>query len=94
MVDGAEALGTAGVLVRQTVAVAKRRRRTRTPIERLSLGGTHWRADGAPKAGYMSEAEARLEANRLWIEERIDLSTYQCEFCGAWHMGKSSLEDR
>ena len=42
----------------------------------------------------MSEAEARLEANRLWIEERIDLNTYQCDFCGAWHMGKSSFDER
>lgn len=86
--------GRTGELVGQTVVVAKRRRHKRTPPGPLSLGGTHWRADGAAKAGYMSESEARLEANRLWIEERIDLSTYQCEFCGAWHMGKSSFEDR
>lgn len=74
--------------------MAKRRRPKRMASTPLNLGGTHWRTDGAPKAGFMSEAEARLEANRLWIEERIDLNTYQCDFCGAWHMGKSSFDER
>ncbi len=60
----------------------------------LSLGGSHWRADGAAKATYMSASEAQIVANQLWVEERIDLNVYQCDFCGGWHMGKSADDVR
>ena len=52
----------------------------------MRLGG-HWRADGAPKTSYRNQADALVSADQQRRETGADLTVYQCDFCGAWHMG-------
>jgi hypothetical protein len=42
--------------------------------------GSHFNADGKPKRGYASEAEARGEA------DRFGLSYYRCDVCNKFHL--------
>jgi hypothetical protein len=42
--------------------------------------GSHFNADGKPKRGYDSEAEARGEA------DRFGLSYYRCDVCNKFHL--------
>ena len=72
----------------KTPCMARRRRPPRASHRPLSLGGSHWRSDGAAKARYPSERDAQDAAHLRWIEDRVDLNVYQCEFCSGWHMGK------
>jgi len=68
--------------------MARRRRPSRTSHRPLALGGTHWRADGAAKARFPSERDAQDAAQLRWVEDRVELNVYRCEFCNGWHMGK------
>ena len=72
----------------QTRGMARRRRSPRPSHRPLSLGGTHWRADGAPKARFASQRDAQDAAHLRWVEDRVELNVYLCEFCNGWHMGK------
>jgi hypothetical protein len=49
----------------------------------------HWRADGAPKVRYRTEAEANKAAFSYRLDHGADLNAYECEFCGGWHLGAS-----
>ena len=49
--------------------------------------GAHWRADGAPKTAYRSQAEALSVADERRQDSGAELNVYQCGFCHAWHMG-------
>ena len=49
--------------------------------------GSHWRADGAPKTGYRSQAEAQAAADNRRHVSGSDVDVYCCEFCQAWYMG-------
>jgi hypothetical protein len=71
---------------RAKCAVARRR----PPHKPLSVGSSHWRADGAPKVRYGSRAEALSAAYDRGTEEGIELSAYQCDFCDGWHMGRAT----
>ena len=51
--------------------------------------GAHWRADGAPKTAYRSEAEALAMAEERRRETGAVLSVYRCDHCSAWHLGNS-----
>lgn len=42
--------------------------------------GSHFNADGKPKRGYVSESEARQEA------DRFGLSYYRCDVCNKFHL--------
>ncbi|HMD47136.1 MAG TPA: hypothetical protein VKG43_13305 [Acidimicrobiales bacterium] len=62
----------------------------RTPHRSLSLSGSHWRADGAPKVRYGTEREAQMAAAERGAEGGVDLGVYRCEYCSGWHMGRTS----
>ena len=64
------------------------RRREEPRRTRLS----HWRADGAPKARYASEAEANRAAFGYRLEHGADLVAYSCSFCGGFHLGTQPEE--
>jgi hypothetical protein len=55
--------------------------------------GPHWRADGAPKAAYVTQGEALLVADERRRETGVELSVYQCEVCAGWHMGREPGRD-
>jgi hypothetical protein len=42
--------------------------------------GSHFRKDGKPKTGYVSEAVAKAEAARL------GMTYYRCDFCDRFHL--------
>ena len=48
---------------------------------------SHWRADGAPKTTYRSEAEAHFVADERRQDSGVELVAYRCGFCSAWHLG-------
>jgi len=68
-------------------------RRGRAEGRPLSLG-SHWRADGAPKAAFRSQQEALRAANVQQLESGIDLHVYECDFCARWHLGSSRARKR
>jgi hypothetical protein len=45
--------------------------------------GSHFRADGKPKTGYVRESVARAEAARL------GMSHYRCDFCDRFHLASA-----
>jgi hypothetical protein len=51
--------------------------------------GAHWRADGAPKATYMSQQEALSMADERHQETGTRLNVYRCDYCSGWHMGNA-----
>ena len=70
-----------------------RGRRRRPPVRppaddgRLRRLGPHWRADGAPKAAYLTQGEAMSVAEERRHETGVELSVYRCDVCAGWHMG-------
>ena len=50
--------------------------------------GSHWRADGLPKASYASQGDALTAALIRRQESGVELNVYRCDVCSAWHMGK------
>jgi hypothetical protein len=74
------------------VVMARRSKRNRPSwrdpeATRLPSLGAHWRADGAPKRAYASQAEALSVSDERRRESGADLNVYRCEYCHAWHMG-------
>jgi hypothetical protein len=59
----------------------------------LSLG-SHWRADGAPKAVFRTQSDALRAADGRRLEWGDDLDVYQCDFCSRWHLGSSTPRER
>ncbi len=49
--------------------------------------GSHWRADGRPKAAYSSQADALTAALVRREDSGVELTVYRCDVCSAWHMG-------
>ncbi|MEI6700164.1 MAG: hypothetical protein WCL38_00205 [Actinomycetota bacterium] len=65
-------------------------RRRRTPTHRpLAVNSSHWRSDGAAKARYPTERDARAAAAYRGTEAGYALSVYQCGFCSGWHMART-----
>ncbi len=46
--------------------------------------GSHFRADGKPKRGYVRESVARAEAARL------GMGFYRCDFCDRYHLASTA----
>lgn len=67
---------------------SRRRVRRRDEPRRVRL--SHWRHDGAPKARYQNQPDAERAALQYRLEHGTDFITYQCEFCGGWHLGNES----
>jgi hypothetical protein len=70
----------------------KARRRSvplRSDAARRFNPGSHWRADGTPKAAYRSQAEALSVADERRDDTGLELAVYRCEVCSAWHMGNA-----
>ena len=67
-------------------ALASRRNaRRREGPRRVRL--SHWRADGEPKARFAAQPDAERAAFAARLEHGVELITYQCGFCGGWHLG-------
>jgi hypothetical protein len=60
----------------------------RVPHRPLSIGSSHWRADGAAKVSYDTQADAMTAAQ--WADTDIELTTYRCDFCSGWHLASRS----
>ena len=58
-----------------------------TDDHRISGLGSHWRADGLPKAAYASQGDALTAALVRTQESGVELNVYRCDVCSAWHMG-------
>jgi hypothetical protein len=75
-----------------------RRRRARLSVRPPADGrrrlGPHWRADGAPKAAYLTQGEALSVAEERRRETGVELSVYRCDVCAGWHMGSRDGERR
>jgi hypothetical protein len=72
---------------------ARRNGARRQETRRLPLG-SHWRADGAPKAVFGSQQDALRAANVRRIESGVSLQAYECDFCSSWHLaGLGPRED-
>ena len=54
---------------------------------RIAGLGSHWRADGHPKAAYASQRDALTAALVRRQESGVALNVYRCDVCAAWHMG-------
>jgi len=69
--------------------------RRRRPVTTRPLGSIagHFKKDGSPKNAYRTEAEAKSAAQLAWTLNGVDLSTYRCDHCHQWHMGKRFRED-
>jgi hypothetical protein len=70
-----------------------RRRRPRPPTR--SLGGvtSHFTREGAPKTNYRTQKEAEESARVAWTIHGVELSSYRCDFCHHWHIGKRFRDD-
>lgn len=74
--------------------MGRRKARRRSAPARTGPGerfnpGSHWRADGAPKAAYRSQAEALSVADERRHDTGLELNVYRCEICSSWHMGSA-----
>ena len=91
-VCGAEPIpGQNGVVSRRNLP--KRGSRSRRDDPRPFSLGSHWRADGAPKAGFRSQQEALRAANVRRLESGVTLNAYECDFCSRWHLGSSTARE-
>ena len=72
----------------------KRGGRSRRDDRRPFSFGSHWRADGAPKAVFGSQQEALRAANVRRLEAGVTLNAYECDFCSRWHLGSSTARER
>ncbi len=61
------------------------RRLERRPPSRSS---SHFKRDGTPKKPYRTQQEAASAAQLAWTLEGVDLSTYRCDHCFQWHIGR------
>jgi hypothetical protein len=69
------------------------RRREADDSSRIPGLGSHWRADGNPKAAYLSQHDALTAALVRHQESGVDLDVYRCDVCSAWHMGNPRRGD-
>ena len=56
--------------------------------------GSHWRADGAPKAVFRTQQDALRAASGSQFDTGTVLNAYQCDFCSRWHLGSSGARER
>jgi hypothetical protein len=84
--------GQNGVVSRRNLPNRKGRSRRDDPRP-FSLG-SHYRADGAPKAAFRSQQEAQRAANVRQLESGVTLHVYECDFCSRWHLGSATARER
>jgi len=65
------------------------RRRARRKEEPRRVRLSHWRSDGTAKTRFAGPDDAERAALQSRLEHGVDLHSYQCEFCGGWHLGNS-----
>ena len=56
--------------------------------------GTHWRADGRPKAAYPTQRDALSVADERRYDTGVELVAYRCDTCSAWHLGNPAGRER
>jgi hypothetical protein len=44
------------------------------------------------KSRFASKADALGAANQRWIEDKVELNVYRCEYCNGWHLGRSTRD--
>ena len=71
----------------------QRRRRHEPPRRPLGNVTGHFTKEGSAKKRYRTQAEARSAAQLAWTLSGVDLTSYRCEHCHMWHIGKGSRED-
>lgn len=64
--------------------MARKHARRGGPPRRTRL--SHWRADMTPKTRFASEDDANRAAFQARLDHGRELTCYQCEFCGGWHL--------
>jgi hypothetical protein len=69
--------------------VRKSESRPTEDTNRIAGLGSHWRADGNPKAVYRSQGDALTAALVRRQESGVELNVYRCDVCAAWHMGNT-----
>ncbi len=65
------------------------RRRLRRQGATRPIRLPHWRADGQPKTRFGSAQEAQRAAFSSRLDHGVDLTVYECDICGGWHLGNS-----
>lgn len=72
-----------------------KQRRRRPAISSPSLGALagHFTKEGGAKKSYRTQAEAQSAAQLVWTLNGVDLSSYRCDHCHQWHIGKRFRED-
>jgi hypothetical protein len=66
----------------------KRSPRRRAPRAQPTPLSSHFKRDGTPKNSYRTEREAASAAQLAWTLNRVDLTTYRCDHCHQWHIGR------
>jgi hypothetical protein len=72
-----------------------KQRRRRPAISQRSESGLseHFTKEGPAKKRYRTQAEARAAAQLAWTLNGVELSSYRCNHCHLWHIGKRFRED-
>jgi hypothetical protein len=72
-----------------------KQRRRRPAITSRPLGSVagHFTKEGPAKKSYRTQDEARSAAQLVWTLNGVDLSSYRCDHCHLWHIGKRFRED-
>jgi hypothetical protein len=63
-------------------------RRRPSPSHPRRALAAHFTREGRPKTPYRTQSEAASAAQLAWTLERAELSTYRCDYCHQWHIGK------
>jgi hypothetical protein len=70
----------------------KRRGQKRKVLRPLGISSPHFDKQGKPKNAYRGELEARQAAAATFAIHGIDLDSYRCSECHAWHNGRRFAE--
>lgn len=71
----------------------QRRRRPAMATRPLGSVAGHFTKEGGAKKSYRTQAEAQSAAQLVWTLNGVDLSSYRCDHCHQWHIGKRFREE-
>ncbi len=66
----------------------KRRRPRKPALRPMAISSSHFDKQGKAKNPYRSELEARQAAAATFAINGVDLDSYKCPECHAWHNGR------
>ncbi|HMK99008.1 MAG TPA: hypothetical protein VK428_02340 [Acidimicrobiales bacterium] len=70
----------------------RRRTRRSAPTAPTRPRLAHFRSDGTAKTRFASRDEADRAAFQARLDHGRELSSYQCQMCGGWHLGSRQDE--